>query len=71
MQDQLLRAQEYMRRYHPELADTEPAASQPAPGVTIFTFRKVFSTPDGAQLSQVVRVTVGEDGTVLKAVASK
>lgn len=71
MQDQLLRAREYVRRHYPEVAEAEPTAAQPAPGITVFTFRKTFSTPDGAQLSKVVRVTVAEDGTITKAVASK
>jgi len=71
MHDLLLRAKEYVRHHYPEVADDEPTAAQPAPGITVFTFRKAFSTPDGAKLSQVVRVTLAEDGTVLKAVSSK
>lgn len=71
VQDQLLLATEYVRRHYPEMADVEPTRSHPAPGVTVFTFRKTFTTPDGAQLAQVVQVSVSDDGRVLKAVVSK
>lgn len=71
MQDKLLLAKEYVRQHFPEMGDVEPSASEPAPGVSIFSFRKAFGTPDGASLSRTVRVTIGEDGRVIKATASK
>ncbi|MDP2935525.1 MAG: hypothetical protein Q8O86_03440 [Dehalococcoidia bacterium] len=71
MPDLLLKAQEYVRRHHPELTDVEPTAAQPSPGITVFTFRKEFATPDGYKITLAVRVTVGDDGTVLKAVTSR
>ncbi len=71
MQDKLLLAKEYVRRHFPELADVEPTGSQPAPGITVFTFRKMFETPDGGRLPQTVKVTVGADGAVIRTAASK
>lgn len=71
MPDLLLKAKEYVRRHHPELADVEPTAAQPAQGVTVFTFRKEFATPDGYKITLAVRVTVGDDGTVVKVSTSR
>ncbi len=71
MPDPLLSAKDHVRRHFPELAGAEPKSSQSAPGVTVFTFRKPFTTADGASLPLVVRVTVADDGRVLKAVSSR
>ncbi len=71
MHDKLLVAREYVRDHFPEMADVEPVTSEPAPGVTIFSFKKTLETADGAKLPQVLRVTVGADGQVLKAITSK
>ena len=71
MQDKLLSAKEYVRLHFPEIGDVEPTASEPAPGISVFSFRKTFTTPDGASLSQTVRVTIGEDGRVIKVSMSK
>lgn len=71
MQDKLLLAKEYVRQHFPEMRETEPTASEPAPGITVFSFRKTFETPDGARLSQTVRVTLDQDGKVIKATSSK
>ncbi|MDP2727559.1 MAG: hypothetical protein Q8P59_08440 [Dehalococcoidia bacterium] len=71
MQDNISLAKEYIRNHFPEMRDVEPTMSQPAPEITVFTFRKTFSTPDGAQLQQMARVYINDDGKVLKMVTSK
>lgn len=71
MQDKALPAVEYVRQHFPEMGDVEPSSSEPAPGITVFTFRNSFETPDGARLAQVVRVTIGDDGKIIKVASSK
>ncbi len=55
----------------PELAGVSPTVERA--GVNrIYTFRgKVATSPDGPQLSQVVRVTVDGEGKVVRLVASR
>ena len=68
---QLQVARQAARARFAELADVEPAVSAAPGGASVFTFRKVFRTADGAELVQVVRATVDANCRLLKVSTSK
>lgn len=42
------------------------STAKDAPKVTVFTFQKVVTAEDGAQIPIVNRITVDEDGNIIK-----
>lgn len=73
----IARAKKAAREVLPEMAGVEPTIStRVAHGkggatVHILTFRKEITLPDGACLKRIVRVTMDEQGEILKISSSK
>ncbi len=64
----------------PEMTGAEPAVSEKGargkggPGnasIFVLTFQKNIPLPDGGRLTRVVRVTIGQEGEVIKLTSSK
>ena len=72
MDDSALRAAcERVYRQFPELRGVRPSVAATG-GKRVFTFRRdIPVAPGGPAVRQVVRVTVGTDGQVLKVAASR
>ena len=64
--DMVGRVKELVRKRYPDLADVEPAVADLDNSMQVLTFRKALSTPDGATIRRVVRVTVDAQGNVAK-----
>ncbi len=64
-------AKQVIRSRFPELADEEPTLQEMSPTAAVLTFRKALIAEDGAEIAQVVRVTVDQNGQVLKVVTSR
>ncbi len=73
----IARAKKAAREASPEMAGVEPTIStRVAHGkggatVHILTFQKNVTLPDGARLKRVVRVTMDEQGEIVKVSSSK
>jgi len=73
----ITRAKKAAREAAPEMAGVEPSIStrvahgKSGATVHILTFQKEMRLPDGARLKRVVRVTMDEQGEILKVSSSK
>ena len=73
------KAKKLVRAEFPEMAGAEPSIDQnkarskdgTARSVFVLTFKKSIPLPDGGQLRRVVRVTMDQEGEVIKLSASK
>jgi hypothetical protein len=71
MEDRAHLARDYLRRHFPEMEGAELATGQASDMVTVYTFRKSFTTPDGVRLARLVRISIDQEGKVVKVVTSK
>ena len=73
------KAKKLVRAEFPEMAGAEPSIDPnkarskdgTARSVFVLTFKKSIPLPDGEQLRRVVRVTMDQEGEVIKLSASK
>jgi hypothetical protein len=73
------KAKKLVRAEFPEMAGAEPSIDQnkarskdgTARSVFVLPFKKSIPLPDGGQLRRVVRVTMDQEGEVIKLSASK
>jgi hypothetical protein len=73
----IARAQKAAREAFPEMAGIEPSVSsrmvrgKGGVALHVLTFKKSISLPDGGHMARVVRVTMDEQGEIVKVSSSK
>ncbi len=73
------KAARIVRQRFPEMAGVEPkvsakqahAKSKKSGPLYLLTFQKTIALPDGGRMTRVVRVTVDQEGEVLKVTSSR
>lgn len=64
-------AKQYVRDHFPEIGGIEPTVSSATKEVTLYTFRKALKTSDGATISKLVRISINQEGKIIKVNVSK
>jgi hypothetical protein len=76
-QKYIARAKKAAREAFPEMAGVEPSVStrkvhgKGGTSLHVLTFQKSVSLPDGGHLARVVRVTLDEQGEIVKVSSSR
>lgn len=65
------KVREYVKAHYPEMRGVRPTIDRKKNGRTVFTFRQERPLPDGAILTQLVRVTADGSGRVVKVTVSR